>query len=172
MSLGSEGAPGAAVAPAGWYPNPDDASQLRWWTGVEWTTSTRPRQEVPPAPASYRPTGIGGRPNDDFTTGAPRQASAGFRWASRRRSPSGRPLVRVSVTPSRIAPPPGGPVYLPNRGRNSGPIPQIIGGLAVILFAVLYHHHGFPVAARWALVAFGLLFIVGGAWTLARRRRT
>ena len=25
------------TTPAGWYPNPDDATQLRWWDGSAWT---------------------------------------------------------------------------------------------------------------------------------------
>lgn len=28
--------------PAGWYPNPTDATQLRWWDGNAWTDHTAP----------------------------------------------------------------------------------------------------------------------------------
>ena len=29
--------------PPGWYPNPADAAQLRWWDGNAWTDHTAPR---------------------------------------------------------------------------------------------------------------------------------
>ena len=28
--------------PRGWYPDPEDASQLRWWDGQTWTDQRRP----------------------------------------------------------------------------------------------------------------------------------
>ncbi|MBO0820415.1 MAG: DUF2510 domain-containing protein [Nocardiopsaceae bacterium] len=30
--------------PANWYPDPGDASQVRWWDGQAWTTHTQPRR--------------------------------------------------------------------------------------------------------------------------------
>ena len=39
-------APGALPA-AGWYVDPKDALQRRWWNGVEWTEHTRPVAAVP-----------------------------------------------------------------------------------------------------------------------------
>jgi hypothetical protein len=30
----------AMTTPAGWYPNPDDASSLRFWDGEQWTNHT------------------------------------------------------------------------------------------------------------------------------------
>ncbi len=33
---------------AGWYPDPTDDSQARWWDGSQWTSTTRPRHPVAP----------------------------------------------------------------------------------------------------------------------------
>ena len=38
------------AAPAGWYADPGEPAQLRWWTGTEWATGT-----VAPAPAASAP---------------------------------------------------------------------------------------------------------------------
>jgi uncharacterized membrane protein YhaH (DUF805 family) len=35
---------------AGWYDDPDDATQLRWWDGSRWSDERRPREDVPPPP--------------------------------------------------------------------------------------------------------------------------
>jgi len=52
------------VTPAGWYPDPNDASQVRYWSGSAWTDHRSPRgQALPPAtnvrqvPAPPGPTG-------------------------------------------------------------------------------------------------------------------
>jgi hypothetical protein len=34
----------AARNVAGWYQDPDDSTQLRWWDGVDWTERTYPAQ--------------------------------------------------------------------------------------------------------------------------------
>lgn len=38
--------------PAGWHPDPEGRSQLRWWDGSQWTSATKPRaiQEGPKDP--------------------------------------------------------------------------------------------------------------------------
>ena len=49
----------------GWYDDPEDATQLRWWSGNHWTDRRMPRdnagiptsQEVPPPPAPEDPWG-------------------------------------------------------------------------------------------------------------------
>ena len=38
-------------APAGWYPDPNDPSVLRYWDGVAWAARTQPIPSPPPAPA-------------------------------------------------------------------------------------------------------------------------
>lgn len=41
--------PGTVII-AGWYPDPSDGSQARWWDGTQWTQNTRQREtESPPA---------------------------------------------------------------------------------------------------------------------------
>lgn len=49
----------ATTIVAGWYPDPADAESLRWWDGVQWTATTRPRQPVAP-PAAAGPGGSSG----------------------------------------------------------------------------------------------------------------
>ncbi|MFV0374695.1 DUF2510 domain-containing protein [Microbacterium sp.] len=47
------------TAPAGWYPDPENASVLRWWTGTAWTADRTPMPGVVPgavrSPASVVP---------------------------------------------------------------------------------------------------------------------
>ncbi len=35
---------------AGWYDDPEDATQLRYWDGSRWTDERRPRETPPPPP--------------------------------------------------------------------------------------------------------------------------
>lgn len=40
-------------AAAGWYTNPNDASELRWWDGVGWTDTTKEAPLPPPTGAPH-----------------------------------------------------------------------------------------------------------------------
>jgi uncharacterized membrane protein YhaH (DUF805 family) len=45
---------------AGWYDDPDDSTQLRWWDGDRWSDRRQPRaprEETPPPPPP--PSGVG-----------------------------------------------------------------------------------------------------------------
>ncbi len=44
------------MTPRGWYPDPDNGSQLRWWDGTCWTAHVHAAQPVSPSPES--PTAI------------------------------------------------------------------------------------------------------------------
>ncbi|MFP5283573.1 MAG: RDD family protein [Actinomycetes bacterium] len=60
IPIGSPQAPpGRHAAPTGWYPDPTDPGQERWWDGWQWSRNVRPRegaQPYPPAPTSGPPT--------------------------------------------------------------------------------------------------------------------
>jgi uncharacterized RDD family membrane protein YckC len=48
--------PGRHAAPSGWYPDPIDAGQERYWDGWQWSRNTRVREgAAPTAPAGYPP---------------------------------------------------------------------------------------------------------------------
>jgi hypothetical protein len=40
---------GQSALPAAWYPDPDDATRVRWWDGAAWTNHTN---ELPPPPGA------------------------------------------------------------------------------------------------------------------------
>ena len=41
-----------AAAPQGWYPDPQNQGQLRWWDGTNWGNQTQPSAFLPPPPAA------------------------------------------------------------------------------------------------------------------------
>ncbi|MEM7139751.1 MAG: DUF2510 domain-containing protein [Actinomycetota bacterium] len=43
--------------PAGWYPDPDDATQLRFWNGSAWTEQRRTAASMPPPAAPFSASG-------------------------------------------------------------------------------------------------------------------
>jgi uncharacterized membrane protein YhaH (DUF805 family) len=58
---------------AGWYDDPEDATQLRYWDGASWTQRRQPRGEAPPPPPPPAPAVTAG------AWGAAGDA-AGFSW--------------------------------------------------------------------------------------------
>jgi uncharacterized RDD family membrane protein YckC len=64
--------PGRHAAPTGWYPDPVNPAQERYWDGWQWSRNTRPRADSPsmsygqapyasyPAPHAPRPLGYAG----------------------------------------------------------------------------------------------------------------
>jgi hypothetical protein len=59
--------------PAGWYPDPHDASQQRYWNGASWTAHQTPR---PPGPVAAVPTS--GRATTALVLGLMSLISFGF----------------------------------------------------------------------------------------------
>ncbi len=51
------------TTPAGWYPDPQDSTTLRWFDGSAWTAHTQPTPSAQPPYA--------GLPADTTTLGAP-----------------------------------------------------------------------------------------------------
>jgi hypothetical protein len=47
------------ASPAGWFPDPGNPQNVRWWDGQQWTQYTQPAQPVaqPVAPSTPQPTG-------------------------------------------------------------------------------------------------------------------
>ena len=39
-----------STVPAGWYPDPGNTQQQRWWDSVQWGPQTRPLFQAPPPP--------------------------------------------------------------------------------------------------------------------------
>jgi uncharacterized RDD family membrane protein YckC len=57
--------PGRHAAPGGWYPDPVDPAQERYWDGWQWSRNTRPRAGAAPAGpgyAAYPAPPAGGQP--------------------------------------------------------------------------------------------------------------
>jgi hypothetical protein len=97
------------VAPAGWYVDPGDDVQLRWWSGLDWTEHCAPMVEHRPEPDArpatdtdrQRPPGrdIG---DADAQPGSPDTAQAPDRPLTRRE----RRLLDEQADATRALPPP------------------------------------------------------------------
>jgi hypothetical protein len=97
------------VAPAGWYVDPGDDVQLRWWSGLDWTEHCAPMVEHRPEPDArpatdtdrQRPPGrdIG---DADAQPGTPDAAQAPDRPLTRRE----RRLLDEQADATRALPPP------------------------------------------------------------------
>ncbi|HET9649840.1 MAG TPA: RDD family protein [Microlunatus sp.] len=57
--------PGRHAAPSGWYPDPIDAAQERYWDGWQWSRTTRPREMAAGQGGGYAGhSWPGGQPHD------------------------------------------------------------------------------------------------------------
>jgi uncharacterized RDD family membrane protein YckC len=85
--------PGRHAAPGGWYPDPVDAAQERYWDGWQWSRNTRPRE------ASSRrvsPTRSGGSGAERVTDGGQHSGSSPLPYGRARlvpRTSDGVPLA-------------------------------------------------------------------------------
>jgi uncharacterized RDD family membrane protein YckC len=65
--------PGRHAAPGGWYPDPVDAAQERYWDGWQWSRNTRPREASSRRAAPARSGDLGA---ERVIDGGPRPGSA------------------------------------------------------------------------------------------------
>jgi uncharacterized RDD family membrane protein YckC len=70
--------PGRHAAPSGWYPDPVNSAQERYWDGWQWSRNTRPTEPAPPAGRFGQPS-YGTYPSPNLTRpaayGRPRPSS-------------------------------------------------------------------------------------------------
>ncbi len=67
--------PGRHAAPSGWYADPLDGAQERYWDGWQWSRNTRPREGAAPAAP---PAGTAPQPGHPQPPGAAGQAQQGY----------------------------------------------------------------------------------------------
>ena len=97
---------GTAQPPAGWYPDPQDATATRWWDGAAWTASTRPGLSPAPAvPPMIVPTAQAAPPAPPPTFGAAPAPYAGAVVPSPYQAGSAQPYLSQ---PAAYAPTPIG----------------------------------------------------------------
>jgi uncharacterized RDD family membrane protein YckC len=70
IPIGSPPAPpGRHAAPSGWYPDPVDAAQERYWDGWQWSRNTRPSGRGPMPTPGAAPAPYGAPPSQGFHPG-------------------------------------------------------------------------------------------------------
>jgi uncharacterized membrane protein YhaH (DUF805 family) len=70
---------------AGWYDDPEDATQLRYWDGASWTQRRQPRGEAPPPPPPAPAVTAGAWGSAGGAAGSswgPSGAAAGSSWGT------------------------------------------------------------------------------------------
>ncbi|HEX3707698.1 MAG TPA: DUF2510 domain-containing protein [Mycobacteriales bacterium] len=81
------------LPPAGWYPDPQDAQQQRWWDGTTWSGHTAPAAATVTAPTAAAPAGSAlpmGAPAWTMPAGAGEPVAVKRSWYK-------RPLIIVPV---------------------------------------------------------------------------
>lgn len=103
----------AAPVPAGWYPDPYAASELRWWDGVNWTDSVHP--PVAPEPPATPPVAPPAEPQQ------PEPASQPEREPAPQAAPEPAPAIVAPATPAATP-----VIEAPPVGAHSpiGPLPS------------------------------------------------
>lgn len=135
--------PGRHAAPSGWYPDPVNPANERYWDGWQWSRNTRPIENpAPPAgPSGYAPPGASQFPGQQ----------TGGRESYGQQPPDQQPYGQQPYPPQQYAPHPYGqqPYGQPVYGQPYGgkPVPCTPDGvplagwwaraLAVVIDAVL-----------------------------------
>ena len=86
-----------ALPPAGWYPNPENPAQERWWGGLSWTNDVRdpvPVMSAPPVPAPYTPMA------NAFVASQPQSFAAPGHWQVEVGSPNTVPIWLIATYPA------------------------------------------------------------------------
>ena len=106
--------PGRHAAPSGWYADPLDGAQERYWDGWQWSRNTRAREGgAPSAPAAPPQTPYPADPGGQGQPGYPPQGQPGY-------PPQGQPGYPPQGQPGY--PPQGQPGY-PPQGYPGYPAP-------------------------------------------------
>lgn len=149
------------VTPAGWYPDPQNAAQLRYWDGQAWTESTSPVAQ--PDPAAQMPPAAPIPPAG--TTEVPPYGDASQGYATQYPSsyptyPTGQPGM-----PSPYAQPQENP------SNTLSIIGIVCGAIAFLFCPPLFGIAGLILGgvamgkkerlAKWALIVSGLGLVVG-----------
>ncbi|GAA3746871.1 hypothetical protein GCM10022239_23000 [Leifsonia bigeumensis] len=91
----------AAPVPAGWYPDPYSASELRWWDGQNWTDSVHPPVTPPAATPAAAPEPVVSAPTSPEPATPEPVTSAPV---------TPEPVTSAPVTPEPVTPVPAAPV--------------------------------------------------------------